>query len=182
MALGQKQSVEALNFRVYRRALHPELFEIYRRERIVQPSFDATIWITGCSHVISFSVGRETISEVMAEEGDELPERGLEAQYRFRGEKQHELLLDTTIHYLMNFQVESMSAKLYAQTHQDLARAATRHGLFVPFPAWRTQGLTPFTYIDYQAKPDSLHVFAFHAFPDALTVVKTQSIFERKQT
>ena len=43
-----------------------------------------------------------------------------------------------------------------------------------------SRGLTPFTFIDYEAKPTELHVFAFHAFPDDLTIVKTQSIFELK--
>ena len=33
-------------------------------------------------------------------------------------------------------------------------------------------------YIDYDAAPNSLHVFAFHAFPEDLTIIKTQSIFE----
>ena len=63
-------------------------------------------------------------------------------------------------------------------THHELARSGAKHGLFVPFPTWMSHGLTPFTYIDYQATPNGLHVFAFHAFPDDLTVLKTQSIFE----
>ena len=178
MALGQKQSVDTLNFMLYSRALHPELFQIYHQHKIVQPTFEATIWVTGCSHLISFSVGKDTFSEVMAEDQDMLPERGLVASMRLRGEKQHEFQYGQGIHYLMNFQVENMSPKLYTQTHHDLARSATKHGLFVPFPLWRVNGLTPFTYIDYQTTPESLHVFAFHAFPEALTVVKTQSIFE----
>lgn len=178
MPLGQKQSVESLKFLLYSRALHPELFEIYHQHRIVQPRFDAALWVTGCSHLIQFSAGPKTLTEVMAEDGDDLPERGLVAEFRFRGEKQHEFVQGQDVHYMMNFQVESMSDRLYAQTHQDLARSATKHGLLVPFPLWRANDLTPFTYIDYQTTPESLHVFAYHAFPEALTVVKTQSIFE----
>ena len=60
----------------------------------------------------------------------------------------------------------------------ELARAAMQRGLFVPFPGWMSRSLTPFTYIDYDARPNQLHVLAFHAFPDELAVVKTQSIFE----
>ena len=43
---------------------------------------------------------------------------------------------------------------------------------------WRAQSLTPFTYIDYDARPNELHVLTFQAFPDELTIIKTQSIFE----
>ena len=82
------------------------------------------------------------------------------------------------MHYMMNFQAETMSPQVYARTHHNLVRSGAQRGLFVPFPTWMSQGLTPFTYIDYQAKPNGLHVFAFHAFPEDLTVLKTQSIFE----
>jgi hypothetical protein len=43
---------------------------------------------------------------------------------------------------------------------------------------WMSHSLTPFTFVDYDAKPNELHVFTFHAFPEDLTIVKTQSIFE----
>jgi hypothetical protein len=178
MPLGQKQSVESLNFILYSRPLHPELFDIYHQHRIVQPQFEALVWVTGCAHLVTFSALGDTISEVMAEQEDMLPERGLAARYRFRGEKQHEHQSPSGVRYMMNFQVESMGEKLYDQTHRDLARSGAKHGLFVPLPEWRSGPLTPFTYIDYQVRPDGLHLFAFHAFPDALTIIKTQSIFD----
>ncbi len=80
--------------------------------------------------------------------------------------------------YMMNFQVESMSPTVYSKTHHEIARLGARRGLYVPFPMWMSRSLTPFTYIDYDAKPNELHVFTFHAFPEDLTIVKTQSIFE----
>ena len=80
---------------------------------------------------------------------------------------------------MMNFQVEQMSPMVYHKTHHDLAKIGAARGMFVPFPTWMTNPpLTPFTFIDYEAKPSGLHVFAFHAFPDDLTIVKTQSLFE----
>ncbi len=59
-----------------------------------------------------------------------------------------------------------------------IGRHGPDHGIFVPFPQWVSNTLTPFTYIDYEAKADQLHVFAYHAFVDELTLIKTQSIFE----
>jgi hypothetical protein len=69
----------------------------------------------------------------------------------------------------------------YSRTHHELARQGAHRGLFVPFPTWRSRSLTPFTFIDYEVRPDQLHVFAFHAFPDDLTMVRTQSLFELKR-
>jgi len=176
--LGQKQSVEELKLVVYSRALHPELFEIHHDHQISQRYYDAEIWITGCSHMVGFYAPGDTLTEVMAGMEDELPERGLVASFRCRGEKEHEHHSDTGLHYQMTMRVEAMSEKLYRQTHLDLVRAGEKHGLLVPLPQWRSGDLTPFCYVDYRARADSLDVFAYHAFPDELTIVKTQSIFE----
>ena len=79
---------------------------------------------------------------------------------------------------MMNMQAEVMSRLVYHTTHHELARQGTKQGLFIPFPMWMSNNLTPFTCISYEAKPNQLHILAFHAFPEALTIVKTQSIFE----
>jgi len=178
MSIGQKQSVSTLRFYLYSRPLHPELFEIYHDHHIVNRSYEAQLWVTGCSHVISFHRPDQTLVEATADAGAMLPKRGLILELPFRGEKDHEGQRVGNISYMMNFQVESMSPAVYTKTHHELARMGARRGLFVPFPTWRSRALTPFTYIDYDAKPNSLHVFAFHAFPEDLTIVKTQSLFE----
>ena len=181
MSIGQKQTVESLRFLLYDRALHPELFDIHHDHRIVKGGYEAQIWVTGCTHVIGFYRDEVSLVEVAADRDTELPQRGLLLDMPFRGERDHERRRADGINYLMSFQVEPMTPDVYVQTHHDLAKQGAKRGLFVPFPMWMTAGapgLTPFTYIDYQAKPNQLHVFAFHAFPADLTVVKTQSIFE----
>jgi len=178
MSIGQKQRVESLKFYLYARPLHPELFNIYHDHHIVKSGYEAQVWVTGCTHVISFYRGKQTLVEVTADNETELPARGLLLEMPFRGERDHERKTLNGINYMMNFQVERMSPDVYSRTHHELARAGARRGLFVPFPGWMSRSLTPFTYIDYEAKPNQLHVFTFHAFPGDLAVVKTQSIFE----
>ena len=179
MNIGQIQSVSSLRFHLYERPLHPELFEIYHDHHIVKEQYEAQIWVTGCTHVIGFYHAGRSLLEVTADAAAELPQRGRLVEMPFRGEKDHDYRHDGAIRYMMNFQVETMSAPVFSKTHHDLARAGTHHGLFVPFPMWMTRSpLTPFTYIDYTPKPGELHVFTFHAFPEDLTIVKTQSIFE----
>ena len=134
--------------------------------------------MTGCAHVISFYREKSSLVELTADEDAELPQRGRLLELPFRGERDHERNRSGGINYMMNFQVESMSPGVYSKTHHDLARLGAKRGLFVPFPRWMARSLTPFTYIDYEAKPNNLHVFTFHAFPEDLTIVKTQSIFE----
>ena len=178
MGIGQKQRLASLRFYLYDRPLHPELFDIYHDAHILKSAYEARIWVTGCSHVISFFRGRHSMVELTGDAETVLPERGRLLELPFRGERDHERKRGEGISYMMNFQVESMSPMVYSKTHHDLARQGMRRGLFVPFPMWMSRSLTPFTYIDYEAKPNELHVFSFHAFPEDLTVVKTQSIFE----
>lgn len=180
MSIGQKQRVANLRFYLYSRALHPELFEIHCDRRIVKGDYEAQIWVTGCTHVIGFFRGRDSLVEVACNGEMLLPTRGLLLDLPFRGEKMHSLCQGQDLWYSMNFQAERMGPDVYARTHHELARAGAKHGLFVPFPTWMSGGLTPFSYIDYQAAPTGLHVFAFHAFPQDLTVLKTQSMFEIK--
>ncbi|MHC4294177.1 MAG: DUF2617 family protein [Planctomycetota bacterium] len=178
MPIGQKQRLSTLRFYLYDRPLHPELFEIHHDHYIVKNGYEAQVWVTGCSHVIGFFRDEAALVEVTGDSESDLPQRGLLLELPFHGERDHECKRSEGINYMMNFQVETMSPAVYSRTHHDLARVGSRHGLFVPFPMWMAHSLTPFTYIDYQARPNELHVFAFHAFPEELTIVKTQSIFE----
>jgi hypothetical protein len=178
MRTGQKQNISHLKFMLYDRPVHPELFDVYQDRHILKSAYEARIWVTGCTHVISFYRGKETMVELMAESQADLPKNGLLLELPFRGERDHECKRADGINYMMNFQVESMSPAVYSKTHHDLALLGSKQGLFVPFPTWMTRSLTPFTYIDYDAKPNELHVLAFHAFPQDLTLIKTQSIFE----
>ena len=178
MSIGQKQTVEALKLVVYRRPLHPELFDIHHRFPILQPAFDADIWVTGCSHLVRFSVGSESVTEVIAQAHDELPQRGLVASFRCRGERQHEYVHEDAIRYIMSFQVETMSDRLFAKTHSDLFSAAQKQGILVPFPQWQTTEHVPFCHVDHHMRPDSLHVVAYHVFPEESTILTSQTLFE----
>ena len=178
MSIGQKQTIGTLRYYLFDRPLHPELFEIQHDHHIVKPAYESQVWVTGCAHVTGFFRDKQSLVEVIADESVELPASGRLLEMPFRGERDHERKRTGGIHYMMNFQVETMSPAVYSRTHHELARLGARRGLFVPFPMWMARSLTPFTYIDYSAKPNELHVFAFHAFPEDLTIIKTQSIFE----
>ncbi len=179
MSVQQQQRVSSLRFYLYDRPLHPELFDIYHDHQLAKPGYEAQIWVTGCTHVIGFYRDKESLVEVTADLQLSLPHRGRLRELPFRGERAHDCKRVNGINYMMNFQVERMSPMVYTRTHHELARHGAKRGLFVPFPTWMTHPpLTPFSYIDYEARSNSLHVFTFHAFPDDLTIVKTQSIFE----
>lgn len=178
MPIRQKQSISQLRLLLFSRSVHPELFNIYHNHRIVKDGYEAQIWITGISHLISFHRGKATITQLIADASAMLPKHGKLASLQLRGEKDHEIDAGP-IRHMISFQVETMSPRLYERVHAEMVEQGSQSGLFLSFSEWVQAGsLEPFTYIDYDAKPSHLHVFAYHAFPDELTLIKTQSIFE----
>ena len=174
-------AVNELNFSLFQRPLHPELFSIFARRHVRTERYETSIWVTGGSHVITLSDGDICLTELISIPGQPLPKRGLIERFQFRGQRTHKCTLSRGLSYMTDFQVEKMSPNLYRQSHYDLERFARNRGIFVPFPKLAISGLEPFSYIDFEARRDELHIHAFHAFPDQVTIIKTQSLFDLHQ-
>jgi len=173
-----KQRVEGLHFCLYQRALHPELFHIHRVKRLQQARYSAEVWVVGLAHVVTVQYGDKFLTEVITEDTEYLPKNGLAASFRFRGERDHAQSFDDGLKYLLSTQVERLTPQLFPATHRDYVHYAQNRGLFMAFDEWSHDGLTPFSFIDFDARDHELHIHAFHTFPEELTLLKTQSIFE----
>lgn len=177
--LGQvPQRIDDLHFFLYHRALHPELFHIHQVRHLRQKRYTAEVWVIGLSHVVMIQAKNQVITELTASDSEMLPKMGLATRFRFRGEKDHVQAFDDGMQHIMSSQVERMTSNLFAASHRDLIRHGKKRGLLCTFPEWATGDLEPFTFIDYEAREGELHIHAFHSFPDELTLLKTQSIFE----
>lgn len=173
-----KIAIEELTFSLFQRPLHPELFQIYAKRELKTDKYGALIWVTGCTHVVSVFAGDVCLSEVVSPPGQMLPQRGLIERFQFRGPRSHKCTLSRGVSYMTDFQVERMSPNLYKQSHIDLDKFGRNRGLFVNFPELKTGGLEPFCYVDFEARRNELHIHTFAAYPDQVTMIKTQSLFE----
>jgi hypothetical protein len=173
-----KLAVSELAFSLYQRPLHPELFNIYAKRHLKTENYEALIWCTGCSHVVSVFTRDLCLTELISIPGQMLPKRGLIERFQFRGQRNHKCTLSRGLSYMTDFQVEKMSPNLYHQSHMDLQRFARNRGIFISFPKAAVSGLEPFSYIDFEARKEELHLHTFHAFPDQVTIIKTQSLFD----
>ncbi len=183
MELGQtKQRIDDLHFYLYQRALHPELFHIHQVQHVEQRRYHAELWIIGLAHVVTVQFGKSFLAELISDENEVLPKMGLVTSFRFRGERDHSQSFPDGLRYMLSSQVEKMSANLFPSSHRDLVRHAQKRGMFAAFKEWESDGLAPFTFIDYEAREREFHVHAYHAFPEDMTLLKTQSIFELTPT
>jgi len=171
-------AVDALTFSLYQRPVHPELFKIYAKRGIKTAGYEADIWITGCTHVVSVYAGGTFLTEIMSSPGQMLPQQGLIERFQFRGPRSHKCTLSRTVSYMTDFQVEKMSPNLYHQSHLELERFARNRGVFVKFPRLEIGGLQPFCYVDFETRRNELHIHTFAAYPDHVTMIKTQSLFD----
>jgi hypothetical protein len=172
--------IEELTFSLFQRPIHPELFKIYARRQLKTGKYEADIWVTGCTHVVSVFAAGMCLAEVVSSPGQLLPQKGLIERFQFRGPRSHKYTLCRDISYMTDFQVEKMSPNLYRQSHLDLEGFARNRGIFVKFPRLKVEGLQPFCYIDFEARQRELHVHTFAAYPDQVTMIKTQSLFDFK--
>jgi len=173
-----KQRIDDLQFYLFQRPLHPELFRINQVKRVEQRRYTAEIWIVGLAHVVTLQYGKECLTELITDETEVLPKMGIAASFPFRGERDHTQSFGDDMRYILSCQVERMTPNLFPSSHRDLMKYAQKRGLFVMFDEWEVDGIAPFTFIDYEAREHEFHVHAFHAFPDSTTLLKTQSIFE----
>ena len=171
-------AVEELTFSLFQRSLHPELFQIYASRKLRTEKYEALIWITGCTHVVSVFAGDVVLSEVVSTPGQPLPQRGLIERFQFRGQRSHKCTLSRGLNYMTDFQIERMSPNLYRQSHVDLEHFARSRGIFVKYPKQKADGLQPFCYVDFEARRDELHIHTFAAYPEQVTMIKTQSLFD----
>jgi len=173
-------AVEELMFSLFQRPLHPELFQIYANRQLNTEKYETIIWVTGCTHVVSAFVGDVCLTEVVSAPGQMLPSRGLVERFQFRGPRSHKCTLSKGVSYMTDFQVERMSPNLYRQSYTDLERFSHNRGIFVDFAELEMDGIQPFCYIDFEARQTELHVHTFAAYPEQLTMIKTQSLFDFK--
>jgi hypothetical protein len=171
-------SIEELEFSLYQRPLHPELFQIYARRQIKLGDYEADIWVTGCTHVVTVYGTESCLTEVVSVPGQMLPQRGLVERFRFRGQRAHKCSVSRGLNYMTDFQVDKMSPNLYRQSYIDLERLARNRGIFVKFPGLEVGGLQPFCYLDFEARKTELCVNSFAAYPDQVVMIKTQSLFD----
>jgi hypothetical protein len=173
-----KQQSSDLNFYLYKRALHPELFRIYLDRHIETANYQADLWIVGLSHLVTFQSGNLIVTELTGASSDLLTDRNLVQQFRFRGERDFQFRFDDGTRYIFSSQVEEMNEHIFRTTYRELVRDARKKGMFVPYKQWATAGLEPFSFLDYETRDRELHVHAYHAFPGEWRILRTQSIFE----
>jgi hypothetical protein len=171
--------VSDLVFHLYGRPLHPELFDILAVRKVQRDDYELTVRITRTGHVITWENRDVFLAEVTAAADQELPARRRLLGHKLRGEQSGRLRCAHGIGYQMSFQVEVLPPDIYLHVHDEIL-ADGKRGLLHNFQPHHRLAIAPLGYVAVEARADCLFVTTFHTFPDEHTVVKTQSLIERK--
>ena len=179
-AYDLRPRVADLVFHLYDRPLHPELFDTLAMRTVKRDDYALTVRITRTGHVISWDNADVHLTEVTAAADQPLPERRRLLHYRLRHEQTGRLACAHGIRYQMSFQVEVLAPEVFLHVHDEILADGGKRGLLHNFPSQHRFDLAPLGFITAEARPGCLFLSSFHTFPDEHTVVKTQSLIEKK--
>jgi hypothetical protein len=175
-----RPAVADLTFQVYGRPLHPELFDILAVRQVYHADFRLTVRITRTGHIITWENKDVFLTEVTAPVEQELPGRRRLLIHRFRHEQCANLPCAHGIHYQASFQVEILPPELFCLIHDEIIADGRKRGLLHHFPSHNRLAPAPLGFVSAEFRPGCLFLSSFHTFPGEFTVIKTQSLIEKK--
>ena len=172
--------VSDLVFQLYGRPLHPELFEILALRKIQRENYELSVRITRTGHVLTWENPDVLLTEVATAADQPLPEGRRLLDYRLRGEHSGVLTCAHDVTYQMSFQVETLAPEIFLHVHDEILADGGKRGLLHNFQPNHRLAVAPLGYIDIETRPNCVFLSTFHTFPDENTVIKSQTLIEKK--
>ena len=202
-----RPAADSFAFRLFDRAVHPELFAATATARAARDDYVATLSLGAAGHRVEFRAGRRTLTEILAPIRFELPTGGRRVGRPVTGANLEDLTFadgpGPAVRYRAGHQAETPAAEVFAHVTAELladaaATAALADGephapgtrrdapgetaraaaVACRFPSGGRLAGDSVGLIRVDAQADSLLVHAFHTYADSRTIVRTQSLFE----
>lgn len=171
--------VADLVFQLYGKPLHPELFDILAARRIQRENYNLTVHITRTGHVISYQADDLFLTEV-ADIDQTVPDHRRLLHFKMRGEHTAVHLAPRGIVYQTSFQVETLPPDIFLHVHDDILAEGTKRGLLHNFQPNHRLAIAPLGFVTAETRQGCLFLSTFHTFPEENTVVKSQSLIEKR--
>lgn len=188
----RSSSLQSYQLILYKRALHPELFQLKDRRAVRNGQCDFEAWLMPGGHALRIQHKGFCASELVTDREDGLPTAGAVATFPCAGEKDYEHeFSDGRMTYLATVQTETLTENLYASTYKEMVGYAEDTGAMVH--KWSIPGGTAggavhggsasgrcLSVLEIQRYPREIHVQSFHLVAEGGVVLRTQTIFEHE--
>ena len=171
-----RPKIADLNFVLFGRSIHPELFNACARRRIERENYLLDLNITSDGHLIVFQHDGLTLAEVSAGNLHPLPEKRMLMNHSIKCAQKDRLLFRDAIGYECEFQREKVAAKTVLAIQQQLPEVDCQ-GLVHRFQSSGRISFGAISYIDVQAFRRHVQIRSFHTFPDTCSIVKSSTVF-----
>jgi len=167
-----------LAFRLYDRAIHPELFDIRATKKIDGAGWKAAISICAGGHVIALQTPTGVATELAIPARLMTPDRGLAAGHRLGASRDWTVPLNCGVHAHFSAHVDAVDAVAFRNIEQELTLDARSSAISFRFPGAGRLQAGPLSVIRAEPLAHGVMFHAFHTFPDNSAVLRTQSLYE----
>lgn len=175
--LSVRPKITKLNFHLFARSVHPELFEICARRSFQRDRYELGVNITTDGHVITFQHDGLILTETSAGAHHPLPENSLLLSHPIGVVRQNVLNVRGLVNYQTEVQLETVPPKTFAVIADQLDSRVECEGLVHRFESNGRVAFGALSYINVQSFRSRVTVRSFHTFPDTCAVLKTESRF-----
>lgn len=173
-----RPAASELVYHLFGRSVHPELFDARAALTVGHEGYTATISLCDNGHLVSFRCGDQTVTEILSDASQCLPEQRRLYGRKLRGSSTESRVFGTGLRYQTCSQLEVLESEVFQQTHEELAFDCLKADLAFRFPPGNRLAPAPLSLIHLDAQCDGLLLHVFHTFPDSRSVVRIQSLFE----
>jgi len=165
---------------LYRRALHPESFQMKARTVVRHGTAELEAWLMNGAHLIRFRHDLFCACELVTDRETGLPTTGAVATFPCSGERDYEhAFTDAKVNYLTTVQTESLSAPLYNTTYDEMLTLADETDALTH--KWvNSRGGACLSMLEINRYPGEIHAHSFHLQAQGGLVVRVESMFELK--
>jgi hypothetical protein len=167
-----------LAFRLYDRAIHPELFDIQASAKLEGAGWTAGVAICTGGHVIAVRTAAGVATELAIPAMLTTPDRGLAAGHKLGASRDWSVTLSGGVQAHFSAHVDAVDAIAYRNIEQELTLDARKSAVSFRFPGAGRLEPSPLSVIRAEAVANGVMFHAFHTFPGDLAILRTQSLYE----
>ena len=175
-APAKSTSLQAYRLILYRRALHPELFRVKDRRWIQHADYEFEAWVMPGSHLMRLQYDGLCATELITDQEDGIPDRGIVAAVPCAGERDHEQPFGEKIKYVSTVQTEQLPETLYGDTYDELLSFGRENDALIH--TWEDEDGRCASIVDIQRFRREVHAQSYHMLAQGGLVLRSQSIFE----
>jgi len=175
MSIRPKVSEHALF--VLGRSIHPELMQLHKTRHYERSNYRAKIDIISDGHVVTFTSGQSTVTEVVCSSMQLIPQRRRIGAHLFRNRTAQIVERRRNIEYQVDYQHEQVGPGVFWMVHQQLASEPNEHDLLQNFGSSGRIPMGAISFVHVEQRERQFLVQALHTFPDDYLILKSFSTF-----